>query len=374
MRKQSHIPALDGLRGLAVLMVFVYHYGGGMQSSVRAVRVFGAINKGGWCGVTLFFLLSGFLITGILWDSKGEPHWWRNFYARRTLRIFPLYYGTLVLVMVAAAAVGAFYQAASKIWIPALFLQNFPYLIDQVDHLGSPLSLFHFWSLAVEEQFYLFWPLLLLWQKSLRSGRRLCVAIFAISFVFRILMVKLNPDWQQYVEFILSRGGELAVGCWLALCYRDSDWSRLERFAPYAAVVGLAGFLLSGIAGGTFELFSPLMAMAGLPCVTVFFAAVLVLSLRPGVVQRFASWGWLRWTGRISYGIYVFHMLFVAQFSWIARRLFGEQNHMRLAAGEFVIAAAGTLLAAWLSFHFFETPFLRMKRRFSPTASRVTAS
>ncbi len=136
MRKQSHIPALDGLRGLAVLMVFVYHYGGGMQSSVRAMRVFGMINKGGWCGVTLFFLLSGFLITGILWDSKGEPHWWRNFYARRTLRIFPLYYGTLVLVMVAAAVVGAFYQAASKIWIPALFLQNFPYLIEQVDHLG----------------------------------------------------------------------------------------------------------------------------------------------------------------------------------------------------------------------------------------------
>ncbi len=200
------------------------------------------------------------------------------------------------------------------------------------------------------------------------------MAVFVISFVFRILIVKLNPDWQQYVEFILSRGGELAVGCWLALCYRDSDWSRVERFAPYAAVVGLAGFVVSGKVGGTFELFSPVMMMAGLPCVTGFFAAVLVLSLRPGLVQRFAGWGWLRWTGRISYGIYVFHMLFVAQFSWIARRLFGEQNHMRLAAGEFVVAAAGTVLAAWLSFHFFETPFLRMKRRFSPTTSPVTAS
>ncbi|MEI9981348.1 MAG: acyltransferase [Edaphobacter sp.] len=374
MRKRSHIPALDGLRGLAVLMVFVYHYGGGMQSSIRAMRIFGAINKGGWTGVTLFFLLSGFLITGILWDSLGEPHWWRNFYARRTLRIFPLYFGTLLLVMAAAALVGAFRQAASQIWIPALFLQNMPYLIDQVDHIGSPLSLFHFWSLAVEEQFYLVWPFLLLLQKSQRSARRLCVTVFALSFVFRVLIVKFNPHWQEYVEFLLSRGGELAVGCWLAICYRGPAWSRLERLAPYAAVAGLAGFTVSGIVGGTFELFSPLMVIAGLPSATVLFAALLVLSLRPGLVQQVASWGWLRWTGGISYGIYVFHMLFVAQFSWIARHIFGEQNHTRFVMGEFIVAATGSVLAAWLSFHFFETPFLRLKRRFAPTASQVTAS
>ncbi len=241
--------------------------------------------------MTLFFLLSGFLITGILWDSLGEPHWWRNFYARRTLRIFPLYFGTLLLVMAAAALVGAFRQAASQIWIPALFLQNMPYLIDQVDHIGSPLSLFHFWSLAVEEQFYLVWPFLLLLQKSQRSARRLCVTVFALSFVFRVLIVKFNPHWQEYVEFLLSRGGELAVGCWLAICYRGPAWSRLERLAPYAAVAGLAGFTVSGIVGGTFELFSPLMVIAGLPSATVLFAALLVLSLRPGLVQQSCQLG-----------------------------------------------------------------------------------
>jgi len=374
MTGQRHIPALDGLRGLAVVMVFVFHYGGGMQSSVRAMRVFGAVNKGGWSGVTLFFILSGFLITGILWDSFEEPRWWRNFYVRRTLRIFPLYFGTLVLVLLAAAAVGTFRQAMSTIWVPALFLQNMPYLIDRIDHLASPLALFHFWSLAVEEQFYLIWPFLLVWQKSQRSARRLCVAVFVVCFMFRVLMVTFDPNWRQYIEFILSRGGELAAGGWLAICYRGPEWGRVERFAPYAAVAGLIGFVASGIGGGSFELNNPFSVAVGIPCATVFFAALLVLSLRPGMVQRFASWGWLRWTGGISYGIYVFHMLFVAQFASIARAVFGEQNHTRLVAGEFLVAAVGSVLAAWLSFHFFETPFLRMKRRFSASASRVKAS
>src|ERR1700691_6305962 len=84
-------PALDGLRGLAVLMVFVFHYGGGLQSSHLALRMLGYVTQAGWTGVVLFFALSGFLITGSLWDSLGSRHLLRNFYVRRALRILPLY-------------------------------------------------------------------------------------------------------------------------------------------------------------------------------------------------------------------------------------------------------------------------------------------
>ncbi len=88
MIKQRHLPGLDGLRGLAVLLVFIYHYGGGTHSSIRAMRLFGLLNKGGWVGVPLFFILSGFHITGILWDSFDDPRWWRNFVIRPRFAFF----------------------------------------------------------------------------------------------------------------------------------------------------------------------------------------------------------------------------------------------------------------------------------------------
>src|SRR5579862_4256705 len=98
----KHFPALDGLRGVAILTVFLLHYGGGAQSSNPLLSAAGELIKAGWSGVTLFFVLSGFLISGILWDARHTQGWWRNFYMRRTLRIFPLYYGALLLVLLTA--------------------------------------------------------------------------------------------------------------------------------------------------------------------------------------------------------------------------------------------------------------------------------
>lgn len=127
------------------------------------MQLFGLANKGGWSGVTLFFVLSGFLITGILWDSYSDEHWWRKFFARRTLRIFPLYFLTLLLVLLASIAGGTAGSVLSGLWIPALFLENMPYLSRVSETLPSPLPIFHLWSIAVEEQFYLVWPFVLYW-------------------------------------------------------------------------------------------------------------------------------------------------------------------------------------------------------------------
>ncbi|NYF79259.1 acyltransferase family protein [Granulicella arctica] len=363
--KQRHIPALDGLRGVAVLMVFVYHYGGGTHSSNRVMQLFGFFNKGGWVGVTLFFILSGFLITGILWDSYDDPHWWRNFYMRRTLRIFPLYFGTLLLVLLAAAAVGTFLPALKMIWVPFLFLQNIPPLIDNINRLPSPFPLFHFWSLAVEEQFYLIWPFLLVLQKTRRRAQLLCLTVFLLACAFRICLWQFAPN-PDYVEFILTRAGELAAGGWLAIAYRGPEWPRVERFAPATAMLGGAGFLFAGLHCHSFESTSSWMMELGLPGITLCLASILVLAIRPGLLQRCFSGAWLRWIGSISFGIYVFHVLLAKVFHFLTHQLAGNRGPMVQNAVFFVIAAIGSVVAAWLSFHFYEKRFLRIKKRFTP--------
>ena len=372
MNRQRYIPALDGLRGLAVVIVFLFHYGGGTHSSLRAVRVFGFLNKGGWTGVTLFFILSGFLITGILWDSFDQPHWWRNFYVRRALRIFPLYYGSILLVMLVAAFVGTLRQAATRIWIPVLFLQNMPHLRTLVDQIASPLALFHFWSLAVEERLYLVWPFMLFLLRDSRGrAKNLCAAVFLVACFIRLLIWTLIPVPDHLDGLLITRSGELAAGGWLALASRGVEWSRIQRFAPAAAFAGFTGFIAGCVLSGSFNAGDRIQMIFGLPCVTIGFAALLVTAMKPGIVQRCAEAAWLRWLGGISYGVYVFHVLFLAVFSAIEQKIFGQRNQLVTNAGLFLIAAVGSIALSWFSFHFFETPFLKLKDRFTIRVART---
>jgi peptidoglycan/LPS O-acetylase OafA/YrhL len=188
-----HIPALDGLRGLAILLVILYHHTL-MRQETLFDRVYVNLARLGWSGVDLFFVLSGFLITGILYDSKGSPHYFRNFYVRRTLRIFPLYYAvvffSLIVLPRAWPAWGltqldrSAMEDRSQAWY-WLYLQNFLFARDE--NLGHP-ALAVSWSLAIEEQFYLVWPVVV----SLLSRRHLiwtCGALILTALSLRIWMV-----------------------------------------------------------------------------------------------------------------------------------------------------------------------------------------
>ena len=158
----KRIAALDGLRGLAILLVLMFHYSFGGHTANKALQAYSFVASQGWIGVTLFFVLSGFLITGILWDSRGQDSYIKSFYIRRACRIFPLYYLALGLVVAAACLIGQFHVAAGRIIYPALFLQDFPGApAFAINSTASPLGLFHFWSLAVEEHFYLVCPFVL---------------------------------------------------------------------------------------------------------------------------------------------------------------------------------------------------------------------
>ncbi|GAC1359893.1 MAG: hypothetical protein NVSMB3_07660 [Acidobacteriaceae bacterium] len=363
-RQQKHIPALDGLRGIAVLAVLFFHYGGGTQSHNAVLRFQAHVLKAGWAGVTLFFVLSGFLITGILWDSFGKPHWARNFYARRTLRILPLYYLSLLLVLIGAAWAGTLPAALRHIWIAALFLQNMPHLSGLSGGIASPIMIFHLWSLAVEEQFYLIWPFLLVLQRSRKNALYLCLGVFLLSAGFRILAWTTFSNPIDFWQFLLSRAGELSLGSALAILYRGSQWSAVQRWAPPVALASLAGFIASSIYSGTADLLNRAQFVVGLPCMALFCAALLALALHPGWLQRLLSARWLRWIGSLSYGIYIFHILLGKPFHALAAALVGSKGETAVNAAQLVIVLVGSIAVAWLSFTFFETPFLRLKRRY----------
>ncbi len=373
----KHIPALDGVRGLAVLAIFVFHYGGGSQSSNHLLNLIGAFVRAGWFSLSVFFLLSGFLISGILWDDRDHPNWWRRFYYRRTLRIFPLYYAALLLVLITAIFAHHARLAFTHIWVLLLYLQNFSQLPSSSEAIGTPLPLFHFWSLAVEEQFYLLWPFLLIASRKISSARTLCLSVFVLSAFFRfaIWMFLANPT--AYGDLLPARAGELALGSWLALCYRDPNlWPRIQRLAPSFLCGGLLIFICVGIFEHSFALGSRGMFLFGLPCITISMAGMLTLTLGDGIFAHLFSTAWLRWLGGISYGIYVFHVLLGTIFDWIVVTIAPHASHNIALGLRFIVASTLTLLAAQISFVFFERPILRLRNRLShrsPIVSKARA-
>ena len=366
MQSEKHLAALDGVRGLAVLIVVLYHTGGGAQSSNLPLRIAGNILKAGWSGVTLFFLLSGFLITGILWDSKGTAHWWRNFYARRILRISPLYYGSLLLVVVVAWLGHTGRAGMAGLWIYALYLQNLPWIADPGANT-RPLMMTHVWSLAVEEQFYLVWPLLLTRLRTRAQVKAVCLGLFLFSAAFRYGVWAYSIRPIDFNGFILSRVGELALGAYLAMCFRDGSWKRLERAAPWVTAISLAAFVAVGLAGGTVEMTKRSCATSGLALITVFFAGFMVLAMKGGWIQRAMQVAWLRWIGKISYGIYVFHILLAPFYGWLSNHLAPHAGRVEGIALRGVINWVLTTLIAWASFRFFESPILGLRRYFKTT-------
>src|ERR1035441_8464452 len=166
--KARHYPALDGLRGVAILAVFFYHFAGGQSSRNIFVQIWSGVAGIGWMGVDLFFVLSGFLITGILFDTAHKQAKVRNFYARRSLRIFPLYYGVLLVFLLLTPVLPLHWRPGHLLYF--FYLSNvMPILTPGLSSPGPKMVVGHLWSLAVEEQFYLIWPFIVWYVKDRRK-------------------------------------------------------------------------------------------------------------------------------------------------------------------------------------------------------------
>lgn len=373
------IPALDGIRGWAVLIVFFYHYGGGAQSHFLPLHILGLIDKLGWSGVSLFFVLSGFLITGILWDAIGQKHWWRNFYIRRALRIFPLYYFSIFLVVLAAAITGNFRQVLSNIWVWMLYLQNVVPLIKHHEiPLNSPVLIGHFWTLAVEEQFYLVWPFVLLAARKRETAKNLCIAGILLSLVYRLCVVFYSHQPSGFCSLVFGRAGEFCSGGWLSLAMRGPERAAVLKKSFWGVFGGLSCFLGTIVFMPHHEFIIPgaWLETAGYLGAGVFFAGIIASSFQDGLVRSFAEKRCFVETGKISYGIYVYHILPIKIYKFLGEHLLPHMSRNFHLVATACFAALGTWMIAWLSYRYFESPFLRLKNRFSsqPDTARIYAS
>jgi peptidoglycan/LPS O-acetylase OafA/YrhL len=362
------IPELDGIRGIAILLVLLVHF-----KPVEAVpHVVARVIALGWSGVDLFFVLSGFLITGILLETRESKHYFSNFYIRRILRILPLYLVSVLsyfhLVLPAAHHFGQLRADTNALepWF-WLHLSNWPIAFGRkVVWIG------HFWSLAIEEQFYLVWPLVVF----LAGRKRLpyvCVMVALCSFAARYAFR--DHTFSHEFLYVLTpfRLEPLAFGS-LAACIVRFD-PPPAKIRPYLAVAAAAGLLLLSYvvaAGHTSDPDYPPMATFGYTAFALIYTSLVLFAY---VNSGSSTWlssllrsPLLRSLGKYSYAIYVFHLaLFVLAANTVARICNRMPEHFQFAAWILALAVGigvsyGIALMSW---NVLEKHFLRLKSRFT---------
>lgn len=348
----GHLPALDGVRGLAILAVMVFHF-----RAPDLPRWAAAAPGLGWAGVDLFFVLSGFLITGILLDTRDSSRCLPVFWMRRVLRIFPLYF----------AALAVFLAVSPAAWLPAepdrryywLYLNNWLNLLENrdVNHL-----LGHFWSLAVEEQFYLLWPVVV-WALPPAWTLRVASAGIAGIVVARAAAVLYGIDPEFIYRNTCFRLDALLAGAACACLARTADAGRLAGLAHRGIPVAAAGLALTVAAARSTHYQNQWIQIVGYPLLWFGFSSfVLGSALAP------ARWAWasakpLRELGKYSYGLYVWHWPVACALVYLWRRW--SIDGWSAAAAMQLCGFAGSVALAWTSYHVLEAPMLTLKRFFT---------
>jgi peptidoglycan/LPS O-acetylase OafA/YrhL len=366
-RSSAHIPALDGLRGLAIVLVLLFHFvplGGGTTTIGWVTKCFAAL---GWCGVDLFFVLSGFLITGILFDAKGSEHYFRNFYMRRVLRIFPLYFGVLILIFMIIPLWRPMTSyddqrlVANQQWL-WLYAANIPPAMTNNWPLSSNwVRLSHFWSLAVEEHFYLVWPAVV-FLYSRKTLMKICAALMVAGLICRTLAYFYINHLAAYA-LTPCRMDELALGALIGLASKGAGGIKeLVRGAKWVA--GISAIALAIIWSRQKESLNYTLSMS---VVSIFFGAVLVLGVNGQIAGKLFSNPVMRFFGKYSYGIYVFHWMLAPFFN----EVFGYEKLIRMTGSRVAGVGLSTAIAitistavGMLSWHLFEKHMLKLKRYF----------
>jgi peptidoglycan/LPS O-acetylase OafA/YrhL len=369
----THVRALDGIRGVAILLVLVDHLlWANKITGSSFLDIIGQLRGSAYCGVNLFFALSGFLITGILLDTLGDPHYFGTFYARRTLRIFPLYYGFLAALLLLTRPLHFVWSGWQYYFLT--YTQNLAvWRLNVPLDIGS-FNIVHFWSLQVEEQFYLLWPLIVYRLRRPESLARValiaCVVILAIR-IFLIAMRAHHPAFQfrnlTYTA-TFSTADNILFGCCLCALLRTRWRETVLRLAPRVFAVSAAILVVTFIVcGGLENPASRFIPTFGYSVIAITCTAVIAMTQRQGsTTQRLFENDVLGFFGKYSYGIYVFHYSMAGWFTRPIRQYLNDAQGSKLISVVVGALIVGTLsvLVAMASYHLYETPFLRMKRFF----------
>ena len=350
----EHLQELDGLRAIAIATVFAFH-----------MRLPGF--SLGWAGVQLFFVISGFLITRILLKSRQRPRYFRNFYIRRTLRIFPIYY----LLLVAYFAVAWIEGDTHTVGLMPYYLtytQTYPQIAS---NFTDARLLVHTWTLAIEEQFYLMWPLAIF----LLRGRWLVGALagcFGLALATR-LWAQEQVNTFLSVAWLPTQLDLLAAGAVIAVLSATLDAAALRRWGYVLATVGSVAACAIVVHGGLDAYWSP-MTWVHLPtspylptAMAVAFAGVVALTATQARPTRWLANRAMMRVGKISYGLYLFHP-FVFRLADhlggpLVQAVHSASLHRLAAIGLMIAKFAAVLLAAECSWRFYEGPINALKDR-----------
>jgi peptidoglycan/LPS O-acetylase OafA/YrhL len=367
---KTRFPALDGIRALAVTMVFFDHYGGGSHGGFL-LQLLNRIRWNGWVGVDLFFVLSGFLITGILFDTRNDSHFFKRFFARRSLRIFPVFYLMCAILLLLTPVLH--YQWH---WLQLTFLvyfgnffANYDFKLYEVPSSTYPAAkalIGHLWSLCVEEQFYLLWPLVV-W--TVRDRVRLlwiASGICLLALLLRIAMCFAFPAEAEtwIIRTLPFRMDSLLFGAILALLLRGPNADLWQRSCKWIFLGGMA--LVVPLFLRFPQITSPWILTIGLTLLAVTGVGLIGITLRSGSPAfRVFYLKPLRILGKYSYGFYIYSLIFQLAFVKLLV-LLAQKTHSLAIAGiiELSCAFGASFLVAKLSYDLFEVRFLRWKVHF----------
>lgn len=362
------ISELDGVRGLAIVLVFIYHFFlhlYELSPSLPGLEAIQKVTDVGWLGVDLFFVLSGYLITGILLETRSQPHYYRNFYGRRVLRIFPIYYIAITLIFLLAdpqeyKGLGQFVVAHY------LYLQNWLFALGAS---ALPNLVGHFWSLCIEEQFYIVWP----WVALRISPRKLLwvclVGILALPILRGLVLWLMGMDLGQLFVFAstLTRADGLLAGAALAIVMQQQLWQSpyLRRAWVTLGLAGLGALACLFYRPGVSMWFNPFTLSIGFSLIAISGAALIAILLHTGAdhpVRRFFRQPWLIFCGKYSYAMYVAHWPIIT----ILLGFFKPQasDSVLTALPWFTLAALLTTLIALVSWNLVEKNALALKKYF----------
>lgn len=376
VNRSGRIPELDGLRGIAIALVVYYHcfFNNLTAKKGSIASLLLASGRLSWTGVDLFFVLSGFLIGGILLDARDSPNYFKTFYARRAFRILPLYAvdcaltlaGFLVWTMAARpASMNSLFLGTLPWYTYALFLQNF-WMVHRDIVWGGVLTVT--WSLAVEEQFYLTLPLLIRHVSARSLALLLPATIVLVPIIRTIIFYEYRNGAAADAGLMPCRADALLLGVLCALVFRNDrawEWIKMRARLLWWFLLLLISGIMGLTVGNNSNQNSLLFCSVGYTWMALFYTCLLLLALSDpkNVLSKLLRLSGLRWLGSIAYGVYLFHVTVLELCQILLRgRIEGISNIKSFSI--VVLSIALTLAICAASWKYFELPLVKRGHAF----------